>query len=164
MINFKLVTAATRQTGWNTKSSGKNMRKIIDMQMKIGETAIANIKFDLRSRDEVTKLLIGLQAIYCNRDVREQVFHALMKLIPSDIDINNGRNGMDLCKILVLGSLRLNCNWDYDKLQEIVNNHKTIRQMLGHGLMDNDVTYPLQTLKDNVQLLILQRRFCYKTS
>ena len=28
------------------------MRKIIDMQMKIGEKAIADIKFDLRSRDE----------------------------------------------------------------------------------------------------------------
>ncbi len=25
--------------------------------------------------------------------------------------------------------------------------------MLGHGLMDNDQTYPLQTLKDNVKLL-----------
>ena len=25
--------------------------------------------------------------------------------------------------------------------------------MLGHGLMDNDKTYPLQTLKDNVKLL-----------
>jgi len=42
---------------------------------------------------------------------------------------------------------------DYDKLQDTVNNHKTIRQMLGHGLMDNDKTYPLQTLKDNIRLL-----------
>ena len=35
------------------------MRKMIDLQMKIGETAIANIKFDLRSRDEIPKLLRG---------------------------------------------------------------------------------------------------------
>mgnify|MGYP006297472853 FL=1 len=35
----------------------------------------------------------------------------------------------------------------------MANNHKTLRQMLGHGMMDNDVTYPLQTLKDNVRLL-----------
>lgn len=128
------------------------MRKVIDFQMNLGEIAIASIQFDLRSRDEVTKLLIGLQAIYCNRDVREQVFHALMKLIPSDIDINNGRNGMDLWKILVLGSLRLNCNWDYDKLHEMANNHKNLRLMLGHGLMDEGYQYRLQTLKDNITL------------
>jgi hypothetical protein len=60
---------------------------------------------------------------------------------------------MDLWKILVMGTIRLNCNWDYDKLQEMVNNHKTLRQMLGHGMMDDDITYPLQTLKDNVRLL-----------
>jgi hypothetical protein len=35
----------------------------------------------------------------------------------------------------------------------MVNNHKTLRQMLGHGMMDDDITYPLQTLKDNVRLL-----------
>jgi hypothetical protein len=60
---------------------------------------------------------------------------------------------MELWKILVLGTVRLNCNWDYDKLQEIANNHKTLRQMLGHGTMDDDYYYALQTVKDNVSLL-----------
>jgi hypothetical protein len=68
-------------------------------------------------------------------------------------DHGNGRPGMDLWKILVLGVLRLNLNWDYDRLLEMVNNHKTIRQMLGHGMKDKDHEYKLQTLKDNVQLL-----------
>ncbi|MBC2693983.1 MAG: hypothetical protein HF982_01620 [Desulfobacteraceae bacterium] len=36
------------------------MRKVIDLQMKIGEISIADIKFDLRSRDEIPKLLQGL--------------------------------------------------------------------------------------------------------
>jgi len=122
------------------------------MQMKIGEKAIADIKFDLRSRDEITKLLRGLQGIYGNREVRDQVFQALTELIPSHIDPNNGRNGMDLWKIFVLGVLRLNCNWDYDKLHEIVNNHIRLRQMLGHAIMDEDYQYKLQTLKDNISL------------
>jgi len=55
-------------------------------------------------------------------------------------------------KILVMGSLRLNLNCDYDRLQELVNHHNTIRQMLGHGFTDDDKTYSLQTLKDNIQL------------
>lgn len=128
------------------------MRKIIDMQMKFGETAIAGIKFDPKSRDEIPKLLRGLQAIYCNRNVRSQVCDALTELIPPHIDIKNGRSGMDLWKIFVLGALRLTCNWDYDKLHEIANNHIKLRQMLGHGTMNADYQYELQTLKDNVSL------------
>ena len=49
--------------------------------MKIGETAIASIQFDPKSRDEIPKLLRGLQAIYCNREVRDLVFEALTELI-----------------------------------------------------------------------------------
>lgn len=128
------------------------MRKIIDFQMKIGEIPIASIKFDPRSRDEIPKLLRGLQAIHGNREVRNQVFAALTELIPPHIDQKNGRSGMDLWKIFVLGTLRLNCNWDYDKLHEIANNHITLRQMLGHGTMDADYNYNLQTLKDNISL------------
>ena len=40
------------------------MRKTIDPQLKIGQTYIPNIKFDLSSRDEIPQLLIGLQVIY----------------------------------------------------------------------------------------------------
>ena len=46
--------------------------------------------------------------------------------IPLHIDSNNGRSGMDLWKILVLGAIRLNCNWDFDKVHDIANNHKVI--------------------------------------
>ena len=63
---------------------------------------------------------------------------------------------MDLWKILVLGTLRLNCNWDFDKLQDIANNHKTLRQMLGHGILDDDYHYALQTLKDNISLFTVE--------
>lgn len=67
--------------------------------------------------------------------------------------LDNGRPGMDLWKILVLGVLRLNLNWDYDRLLEMANNHRTIRQMLGHGFNDYTYEYKLQTLKDNISLL-----------
>ena len=130
------------------------MRKVIDMQMKIGEVNISEIDFDLRSRDEIPKLLMGLQAIFCNLEIREKVFKVLMELIPDNVDPNNGRNGMDLWTILVLGSLRLVCNWDYDKLMDIANNHKKLRLMLGHSsITDDEYRYALQTLKDNVSLL-----------
>ena len=129
------------------------MRKVIEPQMKLGEVDISTIEFDLRSRDEIPKLLMGLQYIYCTPEVREQVFKILEEIVPKEIDSKNGRPGMTLWKILVLGTLRLNCNWDYDKLKEIVDNYSTLRKMLGHSSYDDDYRYPLQTLKDNVHLL-----------
>ena len=59
---------------------------------------------------------------------------------------------MLLWKILVLGTLRLNCNWDYDKVKEMADNHLTLRLMLGHSGWEDEYRYPIQTIKDNVSL------------
>ncbi len=128
------------------------MRKIIENQLKIGQVDIPQIELDLRSRDEIPQLLLGLQAIYKDRPTRQKVFEILEQIVPDDIDTGNGRPGMDLWSILVLGTLRLNCNWDYDKLLEIANNHKTVREFLGHTIFEFGEQYALQTLKDNVSL------------
>jgi hypothetical protein len=137
------------------------MRNVIEPQLQFGEVDIESITFDLRSRDEIPKLLRGLQYIYCTPEIREQVFRLLEEMVPEGRDRKNGRPGMELWKILVLGTIRLNCNWDYDKLKEIADNHRTLRLMLGHSsLYEDEYTYPLQTLKDNVRLLtpeILER-------
>jgi len=97
---------------------------------------------------------MGLQYIYCTPKIRDEVFQILEEIVPEGTDSDNGRPGMLLWKILVLGTLRLNCNWDYDKVKEIADNHKTLRQMLGHGCFEEDYyKYPIQTIKDNVSLL-----------
>ncbi len=127
------------------------MRKAFDSQMKLGEVDIAGIQLDLRSRDEIPKLLMGLQAIYSNKEIREKVFAVLEKALPKTSK-KTGRPGMELWKILVLGTLRLNCNWDFDKVKEMADNHSTLREMLGHAKWIDDKKYPLQTLKDNISL------------
>lgn len=127
------------------------MRKIVQEQVKIGEIDIGAIDIELDSRDEIPQLLRGLQYLYCNTSLRNRIFKELWMMVPDNVDIRNGRKGMDLWSILVLGTLRLSCNWDYDKLQEIANNHSTLRQMLGHGLVDIAKRYPRQTLCDNIR-------------
>ena len=129
------------------------MRKVIDAQMQFGQVDISAIEFDLRSRDEIPKLLMGLQYIYCTDEIRSEVFKILQEMIPAGTDPQNGRPGMELWKILVLGTLRLNCNWDYDKVKEIADNHLTLRLMLGHsGGWEDEYRYPIQTIRDNVSL------------
>jgi hypothetical protein len=118
----------------------------------LGQVDIASITFDERSRDEIPRLLRGLQYIYCTPELRSAVFEILNELVPESVNKATGRPGMELWKILVMGTLRLNCNWDYDKLKDIVDNHKTIRQMLGHPDIYDCHKYPVQTIEDNIRL------------
>jgi hypothetical protein len=128
------------------------MRKINEDQFIIGQVRIDEIKFDLRSRDEIPKLLMGLQYIYCHEEYRDKIFEILKEMLSKGISSDNGRPGMTLWKILILGTLRLNCNWDYDKVKDIADNHHTLRLMLGHSSDDHETKYPIQTIKDNVGL------------
>jgi hypothetical protein len=107
------------------------VRKLIENQLKPGQVDISNICIDLQCRDEFPQVLLCLQAIYSNKEVREKFFSILNEIIPSNIDSNNGRPGMDLWNILVLGAIRLNCNLDFDKVHDIANNHKVIREFPG---------------------------------
>lgn len=127
------------------------MRVIQNEQMMLGEIAIKDIKLDAKSRDDVPQILKGLQYIYVNEKMRKKVFALLEQLIPENVSKNNGRPGMHLWRILVLGVLRLNLDWDYDRLHDRVNNHKTIRAILGHPEFD-EYYYQLQTIEDNIKL------------
>ena len=128
------------------------MRSIKDTQLQFGEVDISHITFDLRARDELPKLLMGLQHIYCRPELRSKVFKILEEMLPEGVNTKTGRPGMEVWKIFVLGSVRLNCNWDYDKLLDMANNHRTLRLLLGHSQWDMGGTYALQTLKDNLRL------------
>ena len=130
--------------------------------MQIGQTDIADIIIDVTSRDDIPMILLGLQHIYTNMRLRKAVFKILEEVIPYKtvddtdnpvaVDADKGRPGMDQWRILVLGALRVGLNTDYDRIQELANQHLTLRMMLGHGLFDSHEDYRLQTLKDNLTL------------
>ena len=128
------------------------MRAVQNIQMQIGEVAISQIKFDPKSRDDIPKILKGLQYLYRDPSLRAAIFQLLENEIAPKVSKQNGRPGMTLWKIFVCGVLRLDLNVDYDRLHELVSQHGTIREMLGHGAYDRE-SYHFQTLKDNVGLL-----------
>jgi len=128
------------------------MRVVQSQQMTIGEVDVSKITFDPKSRDDIPKLLRGLQHLYMQTDLRTSVFELLNQRISPAVDKSNGRPGMTLWSIFLCGVIRLDLNIDYDRLHELVNKHITIREMLGHGYFA-DVVYHHQTLKDNVSLL-----------
>jgi hypothetical protein len=127
------------------------MRVVQNTQMHIGEVDVSRIVIDPKSRDDIPQILRGLQHLYQDPSLRAKLFQLLASEIAPKIDKRIGRPGMTLWSIFVCGVIRLDLNTDYDRLQELVNQHITIRQMLGHGLFDA-TSYHYQTLKDNVGL------------
>ncbi len=152
--------------GWQTVLAEQNrqifvkrkLRKVINTQMMFGQTDISSIVLDPKSRDDIPQLLRGLQHLYTDPQLRERVFSVLAEILPErsggagKASRKTGRPGMEQWKILVLGVLRLGLNIDYDRVQELANQHSTLRKMLGHSDWSDESHYELQTLKDNLQL------------
>ena len=127
------------------------MRVVQNIQMQIGEVDVSKVKFDLKSRDDIPKILRGLQHLYMTLVLRTRQFALFEEHIAPKVDKHNGRPGMTLWRIFVCGVVRLDLNIDYDRLHELVNHHDTLREMLGHAQFDEQ-RYHFQTLKDNVSL------------
>ena len=123
------------------------MRNIINPQLTLGEIDIPNIVIDPKSRDDIPQRLKGLQFIYTNEPLRERVFNILEELMPDRVGAegkasrHNGRPGMAQWIILVLGVIRPGLNTDHDRLQELANQHSTIRKMLGHSGWEDETYY-----------------------
>jgi IS5 family transposase len=121
-----------------------------ETQFKLGQDALSKIKLDYTSRDDITKLLLGIQSISLNKEGRAKIFQILEKTI---IVKSIGRSGMSLWRIFVLGLLRQVINADYDRICNLANNHAELRKFLGHGMIDYNDRYSLQSIKDNISLL-----------
>ena len=123
------------------------MRKFQDEQLHFGEVPISEIKIDLKSRDDIPQILLGLQAIYKDTNTRNAIFEILKQLAPN----KKGRKGMHFWNIFVLSMIKLDLNCDYDRLHELANQHLTIRQMLGIGEF-NQTYFSAKTIQNNVRL------------
>lgn len=113
---------------------------------------IASIRIDEKSRDDIPALLLGLQHLYCDEKLRTELFDVLEAHVTAERDRDNGRPGMMLWQMLVLAVLKQGLDCDYDRLQELANEHGTLRLMLQHPHDDN-FKYTVRTLKNNVDLL-----------
>jgi len=128
------------------------MRVVQNNQMQLGEVDVSKVIFNPNSRDDIPKLLLGLRHLYTNKGTRAALFKLLEDDFAPLVNKHTGRPGMTLWSTLVCATLRLDLNIDYDRLAELVNHHDTIRQMLGHSIV-NDNLYTHQTLKDNISQL-----------
>lgn len=129
------------------------MRKAFEEQKRFGCQAIKDIELNVKCRDEIIPILAALQHIYCESAVRDQILALVAGDVNQDSRDDCGREGLDYWQILVLAAVRLGCNFDYDRLQDLAEQHRTLRMMMGLGDWDDDTDFGWRRIHDNVCLL-----------
>ena len=109
------------------------MRHVIKPHRELGDIDIAGIDLSRPCRDDMPALLTGLQHLYCDRDLRSRLFALLEEHLAPNVRHDLGRPGMELWQILVMGVVMQGLNCDCDRLHDLVNEHNTLRQFLGHA-------------------------------
>lgn len=102
-------------------------------------------------RDDIDGFVLAMEEIFSNKLLRNKIIELLRKSLA--LPESQGRPGMNYWTLFVLATLRLTIDCDYDRLHNLANHHRQLRQLLGHGDFDWDRGYRLSTIKANTRLL-----------
>jgi len=148
---FSIVKAVLSKS-----SEDSTLRSTFIPQMSLGTIGISEIELDIYCRHEIVPILTALQYLYGKRP---NVMKKICSLIQADLlkgrSHKYGCTGLSSWEALVLASVRLGCNLDYDQLSDLADNHLRLRQMMGLGPFDIN-RYPRSTIHDNLTSLSAQ--------
>jgi transposase, IS5 family len=112
---------------------------------------ISDVTLNLGCRDEIIPILRALQHLYGNAPLRRELLSLVGKDVNQNTSRNQGRRGMNYWEIAVLAGVRLGCNLDYDKLQDLAENHRRLRQIMGIGeWQTEEVDFDWRRIEDNL--------------
>jgi len=119
-------------------------------EMHLDCLPIGEVSLNLDCRDEIIPILRALQHLYADAPLRRQLLALVGKDVNGNTNRRLGRRGMNYWEIAVLAATRLGCNLDYDKLQDLAENHRRLRQIMGIGDWQDDVDFDWRRIEDNL--------------
>jgi hypothetical protein len=129
------------------------MRKPFSSQTRFDCQTIPEVELNLKCRDEIIPILRGLQHVYGQPNVRDEILHRVAQDVNEHSRHDRGREGLDYWHITVLAAARLGCDLDYDKLQDLAEQHRALRQIMGIGDWQEHIDFNWRRIRDNVCLL-----------
>jgi IS5 family transposase len=118
---------------------------------------ISEVPLNTQGRDEIIPVLAALKHLHGQAKDRDAILTLVGQDVNATTTAHQGRKGLDYWQILVLAAVRLGCNFDYDKLQNLAEEHRTLRRLLGIGSWQDDhpeaESFDWRRLRDNVCLL-----------
>ena len=139
-----------------TTQTGTDLRGGIDMRLACPEQRldclpISDVTLNVNCRDELIPILRALQHLYANAPLRRELLGLVGNDVNQSTSRKRGRRGLNYWEIVVLAAVRLGCNLDYDKLQDLAENHRRLRQIMGLGdWQAEDVDFDWRRIEDNV--------------
>ena len=129
------------------------MRQAFATQLRLDGMSIGEIPLNVECRDEIVPILAGLQHIYSQPELRAEILRLIARDVNRQTREDCGREGLDYWQILVLACVRLGCNLDYDRLQDLAEQHRTLRLMMGLGDWQAGPSFNWRRIRDNICLL-----------
>jgi transposase, IS5 family len=118
---------------------------------------IPEVPLNVNCRDEIVPILASLQHLYADVPARDELLTLIAKDVNATSDPSQGRPGLGYWEIVVLGAVRLGCDFDYDKLQNLAEEHRSLRRIMGIGTWDDYAQEPQKwdwrRIRDNVCLI-----------
>jgi transposase, IS5 family len=111
------------------------------------------VPLNLNCRDEIIPILRALQHVYEQAPLRRELLKQIGQDVNPDSSPDLGREGLSYWTIMVLAAVRLGCNFDYDKLQDLSEQHRVLRLMMGIGDWEDRTDFDWRRIRDNLCLL-----------
>jgi len=148
-----VISVQVKNSGRKVKNI-QAMRKRFEIETGIGQTPISEIEINPKSKNALEQLVAALKEIYCKKEYNEKIFSIMERYMPKASN-NNGRPGMDLWKIFVLGQVRMCLGTSYEMLHHFANNDILLRKLMGISEIFGKapVEFEYQNIYDNVRKL-----------
>lgn len=114
---------------------------------------ISAVNLNRNCRDEIIPILRSLQHLYAEAPLRRELLTLVGQDVNHGTSRKHGRRGLNYWEIAVLAGVRLGCNLDYDKLQDLAENHRRLRQIMGIGDWQDEVDFDWRRIEDNLSKL-----------
>ncbi len=128
------------------------MRKAFSNQLRLDCQSIEELSLNLNCRDQIIPLLAGLKYAYKHDGLRTEMIRLVAADINKESRTDTGRVGFDYWQIIVLAVIRLGCNVDYDRLQDLCENHFSLRCILGVGQWEG-TSFAARRIRDTLALI-----------